>query len=360
LKFKKSEILFVGKERFCQNKRKGDSLRSLQALEIVVDFSTTYSIAQNIMSSNSYPQVENSKIKMQKSKLKIKDQKFPNGWKKQIEESGKLFEQEVVLYIQNHGFGYVVPNDAFLDVESGESRELDVFAIAGRKIGQKMNFIFPIALIAIKKITLVCFMRNEIMTRYTLGDIHISGMPKTIYSKGEETEFTDYINLEKIHHFYKYNKISSQFWTPLEKSRDKKGDYFYRELIFPLVKSLIAQIREHEEGWYFDPEGEPINLQIYYPIIVVENLWECNITKNGPKYRKVHKIGFVSRYSSEKISGTYLIDICDREGLKDLLKIINKEEDQIVKVIKKKIKIIENSAFAEAKQRIDESKKQTT
>lgn len=285
----------------------------------------------------------------------MENQKFPQDWKEKIRKSGKLFEYAVALYVQNHGFGYVVPNDAFLDVESGESRELDIFAIAGRKIGHKMNFLFPVVLIAVKRMSLVCFMRDEIMTRYTLGDIHFSGMPKTIYSKGEEIELIDYLKLDKIHHFYKYKKISSQFWTPLE--NHIKGDYLYKDLIFPLIKSVVAQIIDHEKEWYFDPEGEPINLQIYYPIIVVENLWQCSLTKNGEKYKKIHRIGFVSRHSSEKVSGTYFIDICDRNGLKEVLKLIDSETEQITKIIRKKIKIIENSAFAEAKRRIDKEKK---
>ncbi len=295
-------------------------------------------------------------MKVIRNKQQIKNQKFSEDWKKQIAKGGKLFEQEIAHYIQKHGFSYVVPNDAFLDVETGESRELDVFAISGRKIGHKMDFIFPVMLVAIKKLTLVCFMRNEIMTRYTLGDVHISGMPKTIYSKGKEIDLGDYINLEKFHHFYKYKKVSSQFWTPFEEYKDKKGDFFYKDLILPLIKSVVAQINEHEKRWQFDPEGEPVNLQIYYPVIVVENLWESNIIDTGPKYKKVPRVGFVSRYSSEKVSGTYLIDICDREGLKDLLKIINKEEEQLVKIIRTKIKTIENSAFAEAKKKIDENK----
>jgi hypothetical protein len=293
---------------------------------------------------------------MQNLKLKKKEN-FPKGWKEQLENSGKFFEQEIIQYVQNHGFGYVVPNDAFLDIETGESRELDIFAITGREIGHKMNFVFPVVLIAIKKMSLVCFMRNEIMSRYVLGDIHISGIPKIIHYKGEEIELADYINLEKIHHFYKYRKVSSQFWIPLEDNKDKKIDYFYRDLILPLVKGLIAQIKEHESGWYFDPEGEPVNLQIYYPIIVVENIWECSLAKNNiSRYRKVSRLGFISRYSSEKISGTYLIDICDKEGLKDLLKIINKEEEQIVKIIRKRINIFENSALAEAKRKLAENK----
>ena len=56
---KKSRILFVGKERFYQNKRKGDSLRSLQALEILVISNHLYisKLTPIVnMSSKSYPQ----------------------------------------------------------------------------------------------------------------------------------------------------------------------------------------------------------------------------------------------------------------------------------------------------------------
>lgn len=282
--------------------------------------------------------------------------KFPKDWKEQIQKSGKLFEHEIALFVQKHGFGYVVPNDAFLDIESGESRELDVFAIAGEKIGRKWNFLFPILLVAIKRMSLVCFAREEFMTRYTLGDIHISGVPKTIYLKGKELDLSEYINLEKTHHFYKYKKVSSQFWTPFAKDKEERGDYFYKKLILPLIKSVISQVREHEKGWYFDPEGEPINLQIYYPLIVVENLWECTLTKKGPRYKRIPRIGFISKYSSEKISGTYLIDVCDKEGLRELLRLINSEINVITATMRKKIKVIESSALAEARKKVDESR----
>ena len=277
--------------------------------------------------------------------------RFPKAWKEQIEKSGKLFEQEIALLIQESGFGYVTPNDAFLDVESGESRELDVFAIAGRKIGHKEHFLFPILLVAVKKIKVVCFMREEIMTRYTVGDIHFSGVPKTIYTKNEEMDLVEFLKIERIHHFYRYKKVSSQFWMP-NVSNEKREDIFFKGLIFPLIKSVVSNINEHEKDWYFDPEGEPINLQIYYPIIVVEELWECNLRKAGPRYKKVPQVGFISRHASEKVSGTYLIDICDQNGLKDLLKTINSETEQIVRAIMNKISIVENSALAEARKKI--------
>ncbi len=284
--------------------------------------------------------------------MKDKQHQFPKDWREKIEKSGKLFEQEIASIVQKSGFGYVTPNDAFVDIESGESRELDVFAISGRKIGRKDHFLFPILLIAVKKIRAVCFMRDELMTKYTLGDIHFSGIPKTIYVKNDQADLTEFLKLEKIHHFYRYKKVSSQFWTPIA-SNESKEDHFFKSLILPLVKSVISNINEHEKDWDFDPEGEPINLQMYYPIIVVEELWECNLTKAGSRYKKVPRVGFVSRHASEKVSGTYLIDICDKNGFKALLKTINSEIEQLVKIIKKKISIIENSALVEAKKKID-------
>jgi hypothetical protein len=212
--------------------------------------------------------------------------------------------------------------------------------------------------------SLICFTRKEIMSRYTLGDVHFSGMPKNIYSQGEEFELIDYLNLEKFHHYYKYRKISSQFWIPPKeekelksKENETKENYIYRAMILPLIKAIEAEKKYHESRWHFNPEEEPIDLQFYYPIIVVKELWECDLTKNMPRYLKLSRIGFLARYSSEKISGDYFIDICDEEGLKELLKCIGDEMDKISNFIEKRIKIFENSAFIDAKNRLAKQNK---
>lgn len=199
-----------------------------------------------------------------------RSKKFPKDWRAQIEKSGKLFEQLIVKIVQQSNFGRVVPNYAFKDIEGGESRELDIFGITAKSIGKQRNkwhFVFPILLVAIKDMPLVCFTRREIMSRYTIGNVHISGMPRKIYLKEEELEIPEYLNFERKHHFYKYDRIFSQFWAPFEKSDESKGEFFYRKLIIPLIKALEFEKYEHTKGWYFDAEEEPINLQIYYPII---------------------------------------------------------------------------------------------
>jgi hypothetical protein len=294
------------------------------------------------------------------------NRKFPKDWKKQIEKSGKFFEQKIAIMIQNDGFGLAIPNYTFTDPEEGKSRELDVFVISAKQVGsaEEFNFIFPVLLVAIKNIPLICFTRKEIMSKYTLGDIHFSGMPKNIYSQGKEFELIDYLNLEKFHHYYKYRKISTQFWIPPKKEKELKSkedetkeNYIYRAMILPLIKAIEAEKKDHESGWYIDPEGEQINLQFYYPIIVVKELWECDLTKNMPRYLKLSRIGFLARYSSEKISGSYLIDICDEKGLKELLKCVDDEMDKVSNFIKERLKIFEKSALIDAKNRLAKQNK---
>jgi hypothetical protein len=281
---------------------------------------------------------------------KNNNQEFPTKWEKEIEKSGKFFEQEIVTLICESGFGFVIPNYAFLDIEEGKSREMDVFAISGYGIGRKGNFVFPVLLISVSNRPIVCFTRKEYVSRYTAADIHFSGMPKNIYLRDEEFELFDFLGLEDFHHYYKAKKISSQFWTPLKK-KESQGEYFYKELILPLIKAVVAEKMEHEKNWYFDPEGEPINLQFYYPIIVVKDLWECSFIENKASYNRTDHVLFLFHTATKAYAGDYLIDICTKEGLNTILKNIDNEIKKIVEIIKKKRQLFEKSAFKEAKER---------
>lgn len=279
---------------------------------------------------------------------------FPGDWKKRIEKSGKFFEQEIVNLVQESGFGWVIPNYAFIDIEENISREMDIFAISGHKIGRKWHFVFPVLLISVSNKPIVCFTREEFITPYTTARIQLSGLPKRVFIKGEESELFEFLDVVKFHHYYKKKtkKISSQFWTPLEKSKTQ-GEYFYKELILPLIKAVVAEKEEHEKEWYFDPEGEPINLQFYYPIIVVNDLWECNFVKNETSYSKVDSVIFLFHTASEGYAGDYLIDICTKKGLQGILRSIEKETDKIVETIKTNRKAMEKSAFEGAKRRLE-------
>lgn len=271
-------------------------------------------------------------------------------WKESIEKSGKFFEQRIASMVSESGFGFVIPNYAFINIEKGISREMDIFAIAGHRIGRKWNFIFPVLLISVSSKPLVCFTREDYISPYTTAWIQFSGMPDNIYLKDEKEELFDFLKMDKIHYYYKAKRISSQFWSSLEKS-EAQGEYFYKELVLPLIKAVVAEKKDHEREWYFDPEGEPINLQLYYPIIVVKDLWECNIVKNKVTYNRSNSTLFLFHTASEGYAGDYLIDICTEKGLRQILKNIEVATDKTIDIITKNRKLFEDSALKGAKER---------
>lgn len=272
--------------------------------------------------------------------------KLPSDWKKSIADSGILFEQQVAATIEKSGFGWVVPNYAFTDVEQGSSRELDVFAISGRKISHRENYIFPVLLASIKKISVVCLTRkikNNI--RHTIGNIQYSGLPKHI---GED-DLLDFLHIERFHHFYKLRNIASQFWLPKE---TPKGENLYKDMLFPLIKAVVAERRSHEKKeWEFSPEGEQVNIQFYYPVVVVENLWASSVETQRQYIRKTDHVGFLSHFSSEKAEGDFHIDFCTPQYLKQLLAAIQSEAELIKRKIRSHQDLFEKSAYRDAVKR---------
>ncbi|PIZ26588.1 MAG: hypothetical protein COY46_04400 [Chloroflexi bacterium CG_4_10_14_0_8_um_filter_46_9] len=293
--------------------------------------------------------------------------------KKAIERSGYLLEAEVAEIVRQQGY-FVIPNHAFRDPESGENREIDIFAISAEVIKRKEeDFIFPILLIECKNIQspLVFFSREEVPSRYIVGDLQISGIPKEIKTKdGFDEDLAEYLKLEKICHYYRAGNISTQFCAIVSKKDKKDKDFIathkidsplgnlYESMILPVIKALHYEKEEHENSYYPDPQNETINLQLYYPIVVINgSLFECLLKESGePTYKSVQRVNFLRRYQSTEISGDYRIDIVAKESLGELLGEIDKEIEMITKRIKQgRDELIENAKRI-AKERLKEEK----
>jgi hypothetical protein len=218
---------------------------------------------------------------------------------------------------------------------------------------------------------LVFFSHEEVPSRYIVGDLQISGVPKEIKTKdGFDEDLAEYLGLEKICHYYKAGNISTQFCAIISK-KDKSDKGFtathkidsplanlYESMILPVIKALHYEKQEHENSYYPDPQSETINLQFYYPIVVISgSLFECLLKESGePTYKKVQRVNFLRRYQSEKISGDYRIDIVVKESLGELLGEIEKEIEMITRRIRqKRDELIENTRRI-AKERLKEEK----
>lgn len=280
--------------------------------------------------------------------------------KEAIERAGYLLEQKIASKLKRVGF-HAIPNYAFKDPEDGISREIDIFGISAESVGRRgeYDFIFPVLLVEVKNVgPVVCFTQNEITSRYIMGEVQISGIPKQIYKNDSVEDIAEFLNLEKFHHYYQKERIASQFCLLTEKSAGnwlathKIGDNrdLYHEIVIPLVRGVVHEKREHEEdkSWYFNPTEEGINLQFYYPIFVVNELFECYVGGREPIYRKVNFVNFIRRYNSKNLSGEFRIDICTEAGFPKVVKIIKKETERIAKKIRRNRNRLLKSAYEEA------------
>ncbi|MDD2696761.1 MAG: hypothetical protein PHE52_01210 [Candidatus Pacebacteria bacterium] len=298
--------------------------------------------------------------------------KISQEMEKAVKRSGYLFEQEIANILKKKSF-MVTPNYAFRDIETDESREIDVEAFDMKFLGRDkfLETINTYLFVEVKNITpLVCFTQEEVNSRYITGNIQFTGFPENIWTKRNKgTLLEDFLKIEKFHHYYLTNRISSQFCIISDNKRAGKKDppyiashhfasnrNLYEELILPLIKVVISEKETLKKNWEFDSRGEPISLHFYYPVAVVNGLFECYIGGKKPSYKKVNRINFIRRYESKKISGDFRIDICDEKGLKELIADIQKDTDDITKKIKRKIKLFRQSAFRDAKSEFQKRK----
>jgi len=199
-----------------------------------------------------------------------------------------------------------------------------------------------------------------------MGDVHLSGLPKEVVQGSRRENLGETLKFERFHHYYRRGRLASQFCVV---SRAKKGEWgashqlpngenLYRDAILPLAKAVHFEMEDHESAWVYEPGQETINLQFYYPILVTKGeIYECFLGGSRPRYRRVHRVGFIRRYHSEKMKGEYRIDVVSESGFYRLIKDIDKEVSEIAKRIKRQQSILRRSANEIAKERVRERKK---
>jgi hypothetical protein len=303
--------------------------------------------------------------------MKNRISKINKEMERAILRSGYLLEQEIDNLLRKKGY-LTIPIYTF-EKASGEVKEIDILGESPVLISKRkeIEFITIKILVEVKNVSpVICFTRKAIAPlRYFVGEFQFSGMPKNIRDKNNEAqELLEFLNIEKFHHYYKNNKISSQLCIISERRKGRPdeprylashrfgGDRnLYDELILPLVDGIIHLKREDEKDWTFDQKGEPIDLNFYYPIVVVTDLFEYYIDAKKPSYKKVHKINFIRMHKTKEISGDLLrIDICDEGGFKQLIDNINVEMDRIIKKVREKKVLFRESALIDAKERYKE------
>jgi len=277
-----------------------------------------------------------------------------------IRRSGYLMEQRLVPLLGEYGF-FATPNDGFIDPETGGAREIDILGIAGRSVrgrGGVIEGLFPVLLIECKNLQapLVFFTQDQIPAKEVSGAPYVSGGPLQVRWRGRIRDLLDFLDIESFHHYYRTRRLASQFCAVYRKGKGQEAHWvashtvdgpgnLYEGMVLPLIKALEAAHREHTASWEPDPKVETINLQFYWPILVLSGpLWECFVGGARPRYRRVNRVQFVRRHESEKLSGVYRIDVVTETGLRRLLDTIAKEVDELERRLQRHRRLLISAA----------------
>jgi hypothetical protein len=279
-----------------------------------------------------------------------------------IKTSGYLLEQRVEPTLTDAGF-YVQMNEAYPDPETGKSREIDIRAISATSV-YKEEFIFPVLLCECENNSqpVVFFTKESPISFLHYYEVKVSGIPVKFWDKNVRgyMSLSDFTKMENYHHYCK-GEVATQYCSfQLKKDKSSWMALHVEEqhdTLNSLIKALEYNMDDHFSGFVLPPKGEEegVNIQIYYPLLILQgDLYSASLKNNHLVLKKSNHIQFRRELflPMSKEVETYQIDVITEKYLKDYLKLIDTEINKVRRVFKRKKKQVRfsiNKIIAEAR-----------
>jgi len=261
--------------------------------------------------------------------------------------SGYLLESRLEQKLLSAGY-FVDANDAYPDPATGKSRELDLFAITAQALSRDHDYIFNVLLIEcvnnpeplamITKKPVIGFMFHQ--------DLRVAGLPvKLLASHGDWTSIQEALSLGKFHH-YCASRVATQFCSFTKKPSKEwmaqhEGSHF--DVFQKLCDAVDYRQDQHFKSWVFGPK-EPVNLEFYYPILVVQgDLLEARPRGRSAVLKPARHIQFRRTVIRGSVSRTYQIDVVTEAYFSKLLSLLDKELDTIARRLKARRGVVQRS-----------------
>lgn len=259
---------------------------------------------------------------------------------KQVEDaltrSGYLLESRLDNILHENGF-YVDANSAYLDSETGRSRELDLFAMSGHQAGShEYEFIFGVLLIeAVNNPQPIAFLTKESQVNFLHHeDIKLAGLPVKIPDKISRSGWvclSEHLKMNEYHH-YCQGRIATQYCSFTQKKNDsgnKEWMAFHEETHFNSFRTLSVAVEYYKDylyrGWNKE-NTKNLNIEFYYPIVVLQGeLLEIQQNKREVNIQLADHIQYRRTSIVNMREINYQIDVVTEDYFPEFLKIIGTE-----------------------------------
>jgi hypothetical protein len=268
-----------------------------------------------------------------------------------IKRSGYLLESRIESHLVSNGY-YVEANSAYPDPNTGKSRELDLYGMSGYKLTRDYDFLFSVLLIECinNPQPIVFFTKEPLGAFLNIDALKLAGLPAKIYSFEKEKDWIslqDFMHFEKFHHYCK-GRIATQFCSFSKKRGTEEWmasqDETHFEAFSKLCDATEYQIDKHFKSWVFNTEQEPINIEFYHPVLVVQGrLIDARPICNGVKLIETDYIQFRRTTIKSNEAEDYQIDVMTERYFPVFLDLLYDEFTKITNSIKRKKKLIRKS-----------------
>jgi hypothetical protein len=261
-----------------------------------------------------------------------------------LRRSGYLIEYRVEDVLRGAGY-HVSANTSYPDPITQKARELDISAIRGVDIYKDKDWLFYVLSVeCVNNPYPIAFVSKEPeVETIHVYDITFSGMPVHVITDSAKSpvKLGSFLKLENLHH-YCQGRIATQFcsFQPKKVGKGKKGDQLewmalHDDEHFDSFRKLCAAMNYAVDQHFAHTTpvaGDAINLQTYYPILVVGGeLYDVKHVRTGLELETVDHVHYVQSQVVSGVQQETHIDVVREEYLPRLLATIQTEADETAK-----------------------------
>jgi hypothetical protein len=240
---------------------------------------------------------------------------------------------------------YVTANTAYVDPETGKSRELDVYATTPRNAGpEEFDFIWSVLLVeCVNNPQPIAFITKEPQVPFLHADeVKLSGLPAKIWTDGDDAGWEsvpDFLGMDGYHHYCK-GRIATQFCSFVKKKGVDEWMAFHEEGHFNSLVTLSTALEhfsaQHFKSWHFrGPES--LNIEFYYPVIVLQGeLVEVRQIKRSVRLKSTDHVQYRRSSFVQGEEAEYQIDVVTERYFPRYLNLIRTEISKTARLLRRR------------------------
>lgn len=234
-----------------------------------------------------------------------------------IKRSGYLFEQEVGNLLENSGF-HVYPNEPFLDVEEGKSREMDISAYKRIFVHEEVEVSVRLIIECKNNSNPFVFLKRHKNSSDSRIPRNVIFLPSNAPAKIKNfIRYYSFNTTEGYDHTYKHMQFCKI--TRNGKKIEAQHTGVIDGIIYPQIKAL----------YYYKEKVKNLGrkyITVIIPVVVINSgLYEIDTTIKELEINEVEYLTFQRSLDSNELKGKFHIDFVSYKSLEKYINVCVEE-----------------------------------